>query len=80
MNVTHGLTLANIRSVSCLIRRDDDAIYTSFPTFEVNGVSQEQITINATVVSLNRATSGVFDTTDYNDPSFNRGWITIIYA
>ena len=80
VNVAHGLTLAKIRSVSALIRRDDDALYFDFHVYDPAGANSRQITVGSTNITLNRSDSGTFDTTDYNSTSYNRGWITIIYA
>ncbi len=77
--VAHGLTLSKIRSVSVLIRRDDDALYIDFAAPSV--VAQSNfISMGSTNVTLSRATSGAFDGTNFNATSFNRGWITVEYT
>lgn len=35
--------------------------------------------LGGTSIILSRATSGVFDTTDYNATAYNRGYVTVIY-
>ncbi len=83
VSVAHGLTLANIRSIFALIRDDADSLGTNLG----RGVSVTDTTpqgyvsaANSTDVILARLTGGLFDATTYNDPAFNRGWVTIIYA
>ena len=79
LQVSHGLTQANIRVVAVLIRDDADAIYTMFPAEETFGSTNEQINVTSSDIDMDRATSGGFDNTGYNSTSFNRGWITIWY-
>ena len=83
VNVTHGLTVTSIKSVSAMIRADGDATRAPLNTFNDNtdpamvggGVNN----INATVISLYRRTGGFFDGSSYNSTSYNRGWVTIVY-
>lgn len=81
--VNHGLTLADIRTVSATIRSDATTVHHDFVAGEPTTISTEQtgnITRNATQVTLWRVAGGYFDDTTFNDgTSFNRGWITIIY-
>ena len=78
--VTHGLTLANIRLVTAFIRRDDNLSYFSFINYDAAGVANSNIQTLATFVQLTRAASGQFDNTNFDSTSFNRGWVTILYA
>ncbi len=82
ITVAHGLTdFKKIRSAEVIIRRDDDAKYQPLNSMSVNtpdGTLNGQIdSFTTTSVTLVRKTSGEFDDTDYNQLSFNRGFITI---
>ena len=79
----HGLTLANIRSITMLIRSDSDVVY--YPggsEFDVTGGVQQVWVEKASAanIDLKRLTGGDFDGTAYDSTSFNRGWITIHYV
>jgi hypothetical protein len=81
--VPHGLTLANIRSVNILIRNDQDSIYYAAggSSSITNGEMQVWVRyITTTTVDILRLTSGQLDNGSFNDPSYNRGWVTIWYA
>lgn len=79
VNVAHGLTFADIRNVSIMIRNDVDNSYSNL--FYDDGVSVGGYFIcNSTNVVLHRITSGAFDSTAYNSTSYNRGWVTITYV
>ncbi len=80
VTVAHGLTLAKIRSFSVIIRQDDSATHYSFPTVDPTVGGTENMYATATNINLARAPSGFFDNTSFNSTSFNRGWVTIIYA
>jgi len=78
ISVAHGLTLANIRSISALIRNDANTAY--FPIeYATLGVSGGAVSAQTSDIFLLRTSSGTFDTTDFNATSYNRGWITITY-
>jgi hypothetical protein len=80
--VAHGLTLSKIRSVSVLIRNDADSVYYQIPGVQTAYTQVDLIIsyINGTNVYLGRAGSGLFDSTDFNATSYNRGWIVIDYT
>jgi len=78
--VAHGLTLADIRSISVTIRADGASFYRDFAATNNSGTGDHDIDIGATNVTLTREASGLFDSTNYNSTSFNRGWITIQYV
>ncbi len=83
VSVTHGLTLANIRSVSALIRSDGDTIYSQLAgdVDESGATAEAQIAdIGSSAVALTRQTGGQFDAAAYNATSFNRGWVTIFHV
>jgi len=76
-SVTHGLTLANIRSVTVTIRDDAGTTYSPIPDFFASVVNAGINRVDATDVYLTRLTSGQYDDANYNSTSYNRGWITI---
>jgi hypothetical protein len=75
VNINHGLTLANIRSVSITIRRDDDALY-----FPIDSDGAGDWDVDATQVNITRVAASFFDGANFDSTSFNRGWITIMHV
>lgn len=80
--VAHGVgDYKKIRSVSVTIRDDADSTYiplnvtdsTGVPYGGVNGYDGTNITLTQTNPNF------LFNTTDYNATSYNRGWVTITY-
>ena len=80
-SVAHGLTLANIRRISVMIRNDTGGTDLQYPLDWANtsGVVQGSVLLGTVNVVLSRLASGTFDTTAFNATSYNRGWITIDY-
>ena len=81
ISVTHGLTFANIRSVQALIRNDADTLHYDFAS--TNSSSQTGlnfIRVETQIVKITQATSSLFNSTDFDATSYNRGWITIQYV
>ena len=79
VNVAHGLTLANIRSVSVLIRDDVGSnVYSLEYDSGFNGLDGTH-SLSATNVILARFGGGWFDSSSFDSTSYNRGWITITY-
>jgi len=81
--VAHGLTLANIRTVSAMIRNDGSGTYYPIGYSGSSLNSEPQVYFNAissTTVTLGRLSTGDFDNTSFDSTSFNRGWITIQYT
>ncbi len=81
VGVAHGLTPADIRSISVVIQADAGAPVHMLP---VGIADATDATMHAWVVRadntnivLFRLTGGFFNSTNYNDTSFNRGWVTI---
>jgi hypothetical protein len=80
--VAHGLgsNWNKIRSFSAIIRTDDDTLVFKLDSINTSGVvlggSAE---IDATNITLVRTPGALFDGSDYNSVTFNRGWITIQY-
>jgi len=79
INVAHGLTLANIRNITWIIRDDANTTYYS-PHDNVLGYSANINTIGATNINLVTNLSSLFSTTAFDSTSYNRGWITITYV
>lgn len=80
VNVAHGLTLANIRSVDVVIRNDTDSAYYQLNRTPSGNNDGTIDSIDSTNVGLARDTGGIFDSTSFDSTSYNRGWITIIYT
>lgn len=81
--VAHELNLANIRPpVIAMIIKDDGAFFHPL-TLGINVATPADgylQNINATNINLVRKTGGIYDTTDYDSTSYNRGWITVWYT
>lgn len=81
-----GVDFKKVRLVTAVIRNDADTIYYAIDkeTDSSGGrsVSVNQILDNSgdTRISLARADSGFFDSTNFNSTSYNRGWVTIMYV
>jgi len=75
--VAHGLTYANIRYAFVTVRNDGDTSISMGP----NAGQEENIgvTCSATNVAMTRLTGGVYDNSNYNSTSYNRGWVTLFY-
>jgi hypothetical protein len=80
-SVSHGLTYANIRAVSVLVRSDTDNIrhMSPHPSAGLTDVDLSINFIDSTTVVIARRVGGLFDNTNYDSTSYNRGWVTIIY-
>lgn len=81
VQVVHGMDVTKIRSVSALIRNDQDSLYyaagqggTSSPT-DAFWIFQA----GSTWVELRTTGGTTFDSTNFDSTSYNRGWITIWY-
>jgi len=80
--VAHGLSnFLKIRTVSVMIRRDDDSFFYDLQVVNVlNGLTSGSVlSIGPTDIILQRTDTGPFDQIDFNATSFNRGWVTIQY-
>ena len=84
VTVAHGLgaSYINIRSISGIIRSDDGtALYgISAGRNTANDIACYVDNILATNITLQRDTGGFFDSVNFDSTSFNRGWVTIVYA
>ena len=79
-SVAHGLSIGDIRFVSCLIRNDaGTTLYTAHG--HDGGTTPFEIDyIDATNVVLARKNGSIFDATEFDATSYNRGWVTIQYT
>jgi hypothetical protein len=83
VTVAHGLTLSKIVSVDVKIR--NDSTQTKLFDFINPDVTTSTWTnegvydVGTTVVTLVRKASGFFDSTVFDETSYNRGYITILY-
>lgn len=79
VQVAHGLTGANIRSVFVSIIPDSGTGLATAPLFTViSGTEAGIYDWDDTNVTLTRITGGYYDSPNYDSTSFNRGFITII--
>lgn len=78
VNVAHGLTLADIRNVSVVIRHDADTNHYPLDRDDNTNVAGNW-SANATNITMNRIAGALFDNTNFDSTSFNRGWITITH-
>lgn len=76
VDINHGLTAANIRGWSVNIL-DDSSQGHLFAGADVDNVNTFY---DATKFRLTRQIGGIFDSTNYNATSFNRGFINILYV
>jgi hypothetical protein len=82
VSIAHGITdFKKIRSMTAIIRDDADTTYYNIDGVEdATGDSFGGINLASSAnISLRRHTGGVFDSTNFNSTSYNRGWITIWY-
>jgi hypothetical protein len=84
LSVTHSLSTTEwktVRNISVMIRNNDDNSYTPLDTQSFLFAEQAGAVmyINQTEIMLYRRTNNYYDTGDYNDTGFNRGWITFWY-
>lgn len=78
VQVTHGLTVSKIRSISAIIRHDTDNVVDPAGGLQSTGFVDFGIgLVGFSTITLERRTGGFFDSTDYDSTSFNRGWIVV---
>jgi hypothetical protein len=85
VNVTHGLDVTKIRTVTGFILIDsNNAIYpiTQAPYTEIGTYNKHSVcfVVFATYIAMYRATGGNFDNTSFDSTGFNRGWLVIDYV
>ncbi len=80
VNIAHGLDEEKIRSVEVVIRQDLPSTNKFHLDHHAAAADAEGNYIwGVTNIVLGRFLSGAFDTTDFEDTGFNRGWVTIWY-
>jgi hypothetical protein len=80
VNVAHGVTASKIRNVSGIVI--DDAATYYYPIASTGGATVLDLFVSywdATNVGLVRKAGGVFDHTDFDSTSYNRGWVVVEY-
>lgn len=82
VNVVTGITVTDVRSMNVTIRSDTGNEVLSLNTGSaVTGTPQGWLFQNSLgTLTLYRLPGGLFDSTDFDSTSYNRGWVTIIYA
>lgn len=75
VSISHGLLdIGFIRGMAVTVRKDSDV------TLRMDPISNGgDIYVEGANVILTRDSAGIFDTTEYDETSYNRGWITITY-
>ena len=82
INPLHGLSVTEyktIRNISCIIRPDNDAARIPLTTFTSPNVMGAIGNVSTTTIALTRTFGGAFDSTTYDQTSFNRGELTFEY-
>lgn len=79
--VAHGVTFSKIRSVSVIVRNDADTELYDLDVirtaWEGKQGGVESITTNN--INLRIRATGFFDSNTFDNTSYNRGWVTIVY-
>lgn len=79
VSIAHGIAdITKIRSVSVMIRKDDGTLLPlcSFDSIASDGTVNGAVgAISGTNIILTRKDGGNFDSTDYDQTSYNRGFI-----
>ncbi len=84
LDVFHGMSnYKKVKTVSAIIRNDADT--SLFILYKVSDVADPNLLaggigdIDSNNITLIRRSGSIFDHTNYNDDTFNRGWITLEY-
>lgn len=76
--VAHGLTASNIRSVEVIIRHDNGTDQYRLDAIDSGETVEGGVeSIGSTNINLRRVASGLFDGTNFDSTSFNRGYVHI---
>ena len=78
INLTHTLSATEwktVRNMAVVIRDDGDSARFEFISYPSN-----TILANVSNFAITRFATGIFDTTDFDSTSYNRGWITFNYT
>lgn len=80
--IAHGLSdFTKIRQISCVVRSDTGGLVLPINNCDSSGNAYGWIdSVDSTNVSITRLTGGLYDSTNYDATSYNRGWITIGYV
>lgn len=82
VEVPHGIDHTKIRGISVLIRGDAGSALEDgrYLLNRADGDRFSAYSQNSANIILERVNAGFFDGINFNDTSFNRGWITIQYT
>lgn len=80
--IVHGLTFGNIVSVSGVIRNDTGDTYYPLGARYVGSTPIDAgiESYTSSSIRLSRTTGGFFDSTEFDDIGFNRGFLTVAYT
>ena len=81
VSVPHGLTIAKIIDVRCVIISDSLSLVEPIYFFQgaAATVPGGTVRINSGNIVVLRVAGEHFDSDDFNNPAINRGWITVDY-
>lgn len=82
LSVAHGLTLSKIRAVSVMITNDEGTAHypISYRISSSDYTPSGAVYLTDSNVVIQRTSVGIFDSTDFDYPSGNRGWVIIDYV
>lgn len=83
VNIAHSLSATEwktVRQIDVIIRNDADGQYFKIEYPNSGNLDGAVAGINSTNISLERTTSGFFDSTSFDSTSYNRGFITFWYV
>jgi len=82
--ITHGITsgASNIRSIKVLVRDDNGVLFDLCSTVQLSapGPNGGIDSIGNSSLSLRIVAGGYFDSANFDQTSYNRGWVTIDYV
>jgi len=81
-SIAHGLSQSKIRSVTAIVRNDTTLNYRFGPLegTKYNGTLGGRCYALGSTIWLERVTGGLFDTTEYDSTTINRGYVLITYV
>ncbi len=81
--VSHSLALNKVRSITATVQNDTQTLFYDFAgtiNFSATEVSNSLVLASTTIFQLSRlAGDARFNTTNFDDTSINRGWVTCWY-
>lgn len=82
VSVAHGLTLSKIRTVSVMVTNDEGTAHypISYRISSADYTPSGTVYLTDSNVVIQRVSSGIFNSTSFDYPTGNRGWIVIDYV